>query len=96
MAASGSGTDGAGCPLQNELVDDLSSRFDLPIIGQQGIDLVNVPDTGWIDFGNVVPKFHINTNTSGPICSIPGIVYDIIAFCALPYGNDSGFDAGCD
>ena len=75
-------TFGQTSDLKITITDDLSFGFDLPIFGHQSIDLVHIP-TVTLDFNNVIPDWHINTNTSGPIFTIPVFEIPFIITCGV-------------
>ncbi|HEX7716788.1 MAG TPA: hypothetical protein VF416_05830, partial [Marmoricola sp.] len=63
--------------------DHLDLGFDLPDpIGHVGVTLVDIPYVS-IPLGNVVPRWHVNTNTEGAIFSIPVFSVPLVVDCTI-------------
>jgi hypothetical protein len=63
--------------------DHLDLGFDLPDpIGHVGVTLVDIPYVS-IPLGNVVPQWHVNTNTEGAIFSIPVFSVPLVVDCTI-------------
>jgi hypothetical protein len=94
-------TFGLDLDLTLSIVDRLSFDFSLPIIGDESVTLVTIgdPDTNTpavFPFDNVVPNWHIQTNTFGTIFSLPVFEIPFIIECHVGVkarpgpGSDTG------
>jgi hypothetical protein len=83
------------------IVDRLSFDFTLPIIGDESVTLLTVgdPDTNTpavFPFDNVVPNWHVQTNTFDPIVSLPVFEIPFVIECHVGVkarpgpGSDTG------
>lgn len=62
--------------------DKLDFGFDLPEIGHVALTLVDIPHQV-VNLGNVVPRWHVNTNRSGNIFSIPVFSIPVVITCSV-------------
>ena len=94
-------TFGLDLDITLSIVDRLSFDFSLPIIGDESITLVTIgdPDTNTpavFPFDNIVPNWHIQTNTFGTIFSLPVFEIPFIIECHVGVkarpgpGSDTG------
>lgn len=78
-------TFGQESDLEVSIVDDLNFHIDWPDpLGSSDIDLITIPYLH-IDFGNVVPRWRINSNTFGTIFSIPVFNFPLVADCRVDF-----------
>jgi hypothetical protein len=92
-------TFGLDVDITLSVVDELDFDFSLPIIGDESITLVTIGDPGSgtpavFPFDNVVPNWHIQTNTFGSIIKLPVFEIPLVIECHV--GVDARPGPGTD